>query len=209
MVAIHYHARLILFLGIIMKYLSASLILSISVVISSTLLAHDSGAVVDSSGRSITTGSGDCVVFGNLEANACDDRHAEMKRTKPQSTARMKKAEPAVAKVIELSGVSFKTNSEVLDSSSYQRLDKAAATLKNNPGTNVIVAGHTDSSGDAAYNQSLSEKRASMVRNYLIGKGVDGSRLSARGYGETEPVASNNSSAGRAKNRRVELRILK
>lgn len=192
-----------------MKYLFARLIFSASVVTSSALLAHDSGAVVDSSGRSITTGNGDCVVFGNLEAGACDDMSSKMKRTKSQSDARMKSAEPAVAKVIELSGVSFKTNSEVLDSSSYQRLDKAAITLKNNPGTNVIVAGHTDSSGDAAYNQSLSEKRANTVRNYLIGKGVDGSRLSARGYGETQPVASNNSSAGRAKNRRVELRILK
>ena len=209
MVAIHYHARLILSLGIIMKYLFASLIFSVSVVTSSALLAHDSGAVVDSSGKSITTGNGDCVVFGNPGADACDDRHSKMKGTQSQSTARMNNAEPEVAKVIELSGVSFKTNSEVLDSSSYQRLDKAVATLKNNPGTNVIVAGHTDSSGDAAYNQSLSEKRANMVRNYLIEKGVDGSRLSARGYGETEPVASNNSAAGRAKNRRVELRILK
>lgn len=192
-----------------MNKLTTSLILSISVLASTALLAHDSGTVVDSSGKYITTGSGDCVVFGNPGPDACRTTQTGMQKNKPRSAISKEKTEPEVAKIIDLTGIRFKTNSDILDSSSNQRLDAEAITLKNNPGTNIIVAGHTDSSGDAAYNQSLSEKRADAVRKYLIEKGVDGSRLSARGYGESEPVASNETSEGRAKNRRVELRILK
>lgn len=185
------------------------MVLTISVFTSSALLAHDSGTVVDNWGQNITTGSGDCVVFGNAVADACQSGQSSMQQGKFETNKALRDGEPEVAKVIELTGLSFKTNSDVLDSSSNARLDSAVLTLNNNPDSDVLVAGHTDSSGDAAYNQSLSEKRANAVRNYLIEKGVDGSRLSVRGYGETEPVASNDTAAGRAKNRRVELRILK
>lgn len=192
-----------------MKKARISMVLTISVFTSSALLAHDSGTVVDNWGQNITTGSGDCVVFGNAVADACQSGQSSMQQGKSETNKALRDGEPEVAKVIELTGLSFKTNSDVLDSSSNARLDSAVLTLNNNPDSDVLVAGHTDSSGDAAYNQSLSEKRANAVRNYLIEKGVDGSRLSVRGYGETEPVASNDTAAGRAKNRRVELRILK
>lgn len=71
----------------------------------------------------------------------------------------------------------------------------------------VEIAGHTDEQGDAAYNQGLSQRRADAVRSYLTSKGVDASRLSGAGYGETQPVADNTTSEGRAQNRRVELRV--
>jgi outer membrane protein OmpA-like peptidoglycan-associated protein len=86
-------------------------------------------------------------------------------------------------------------------------LEQVANILLRYPETTIIVAGHTDSIGDAGYNQRLSEYRAQAVANYLISRGVQPYRISAVGYGETMPVASNASEAGRQRNRRVELDI--
>lgn len=110
-------------------------------------------------------------------------------------------------KAISLTGILFRHDSAELKSESVAVLNATAETLRANPGVNVEIAGHTDSQGDATYNQGLSQKRANAVRNYLISQGVNGSRLSASGYGETQPVANNTTSEGRAQNRRVELRI--
>ena len=71
----------------------------------------------------------------------------------------------------------------------------------------MSVGGHTDSVGTDAYNQTLSERRAASVKDYLVGQGVDGSRLSTAGYGESNPIASNDTADGRALNRRVELNL--
>lgn len=110
--------------------------------------------------------------------------------------------------VIELRGVNFESNSDVLLSTAAERLDRAAATLRKNDDLVVEVAGHTDSDGAAAYNESLSERRARAVRNYLVNAGVNGANLSTKGYGEANPIADNGSAQGKADNRRVELRIL-
>jgi outer membrane protein OmpA-like peptidoglycan-associated protein len=72
---------------------------------------------------------------------------------------------------------------------------------------NVIVEGHTDSTGSDAYNQALSQRRADAVLNYLVRKGVPANRLTARGFGKSSPVASNDTREGRALNRRVELEV--
>ncbi len=87
------------------------------------------------------------------------------------------------------------------------RLNVSTVDLFRNPELNVIVAGHTDNVGDSGFNRELSQKRAASVKAYLIDRGVDASRLSARGFGDSEPATSNDTSEGRAKNRRVELRI--
>ena len=79
--------------------------------------------------------------------------------------------------------------------------------FKNNPDTNINIYGHTDSKGTDEYNQSLSERRANSVVNYLVSLGLVKSRLYAMGVGEKEPVADNNTDTGRAKNRRVEFAI--
>lgn len=109
---------------------------------------------------------------------------------------------------IQLDGVFFETNSAKLTADSVRRLDQAVDTLKLNTDLEVEVAGHTDSSGAASYNQQLSQQRAEAVRDYLVSNGIAAARLGARGYGETQPVASNDTREGRAKNRRVTLRIL-
>lgn len=123
-------------------------------------------------------------------------------------TAKGITVDPNGCEVIILKGVNFETNSAKLTSSSLSILDSAVVALKKRGDIKVEVAGHTDSQGAAAYNQSLSSARADAVRTYLINKGVSAGNLSARGYGENEPVASNGTAAGRAANRRVELRIL-
>ena len=73
--------------------------------------------------------------------------------------------------------------------------------------TNINIYGHTDSKGADAYNQTLSEKRADAVKTYLVSKGIVSSRLFAMGLGETQPIATNDTDAGRAQNRRVEFAI--
>jgi OOP family OmpA-OmpF porin len=78
--------------------------------------------------------------------------------------------------------------------------------LKRNADDKIEIAGHTDSQGDAEYNQGLSERRAQAVADYLVAHGANGSNLAVKGYGESHPVADNGSKEGRAANRRVELR---
>ncbi|MEE4186013.1 MAG: OmpA family protein [Gammaproteobacteria bacterium] len=113
----------------------------------------------------------------------------------------------AIITIINLEGVNFQTNSAALIGGADDLLNEQAATLKENPNITIEVAGHTDSSGDAGYNMDLSQKRAETVRDYLISRGVDADRITARGYGETQPIADNTSRTGMAANRRVELRI--
>ncbi len=108
---------------------------------------------------------------------------------------------------IRLEGVNFQTNSDLLLPGAENILNDAAATLKKNPSIKVEVAGHTDSDGSAAYNESLSARRAQTVHDYLADAGIDVNRMSVRGYGESQPIADNSTSAGKAQNRRVVLRI--
>jgi OOP family OmpA-OmpF porin len=104
-----------------------------------------------------------------------------------------------------LDGVNFDNDSATIRAEDAATLDAAAATLKKWGETRVEVAGYTDSIADDAYNLKLSQKRAEAVMNYLVGKGIAAGRLSAKGYGESQPVADNASAEGRFKNRRVEL----
>ena len=105
-----------------------------------------------------------------------------------------------------LEGVNFITDSSELTPGSRHILDRVAESLEDRPEVEVEVEGHTDSVADPAYNMDLSQRRAESVRAYLVSRGVSERRLTARGYGETRPVASNATAQGRAKNRRVELR---
>jgi outer membrane protein OmpA-like peptidoglycan-associated protein len=109
-------------------------------------------------------------------------------------------------KSLILEGVNFITDSADLTPESKTILDKVAESLQEWREVDVEVGGHTDSEAGASYNEELSQRRAESVRDYLVSKGVASSRLSAKGYGETRPIASNKTPEGRAKNRRVELR---
>lgn len=108
-----------------------------------------------------------------------------------------------------LEGVNFVTGSDALTSGSKSVLNEVAETLIKNSDINVEVAGYTDDRGSAASNQRLSQKRAQSVKAYLAQAGVNADRMSAKGFGESDPIADNNTKAGRAKNRRVELHIKK
>ena len=103
--------------------------------------------------------------------------------------------------------VQFKTDSDEILPESHPMLREVANVMKANPGMEIHVAGHSDSTGDDEYNRELSDRRAQSVRKFIIEQGVDDDRLDAKGYGETQPVASNDTEEGRRKNRRVEFQL--
>lgn len=105
------------------------------------------------------------------------------------------------------SSVTFGFDSSDLTMQARNALNDVSSVLTQYPETRVNIAGHTDSTGDAGYNQQLSERRAQAVGNYLSQSGVASNRLYMNGYGENQPVASNETEAGRAQNRRVEITL--
>lgn len=109
---------------------------------------------------------------------------------------------------VALEGVFFANDSDQLSIPAQQILRKVAEIIEQSSATLIEVGGYTDNAGDAEYNLRLSASRAAAVRDYLVSLGIKKSRLQVRGYGEASPRADNASAAGRAKNRRVELRIL-
>jgi outer membrane protein OmpA-like peptidoglycan-associated protein len=110
------------------------------------------------------------------------------------------------SRTLILEGVNFITDSAELTPESKDTLDRTVASLKQWREVRVEVGGHTDSVADDAYNLELSQRRAETVRAYLIHSGISATRLEAKGYGETRPIAPNDTDAGRARNRRVELK---
>lgn len=114
-----------------------------------------------------------------------------------------------VAQTLTLRDVTFDFNSSRLTLNGQRILDTVVAFLRQDPQVNLTVGGHTDGKGAAAYNLKLSQARAESVRRYLVDKGISASRLDAKGYGMTQPVASNDTEEGREANRRVELVIQK
>ena len=104
--------------------------------------------------------------------------------------------------------ITFSSGSNALRQEFTNTLDSVALVLAKYEQTQLGVNGHTDSDGSHSYNQSLSQARALAVANYLAGNGVASTRLRAYGYGETQPIASNNTSEGKAQNRRVEIHIV-
>lgn len=105
------------------------------------------------------------------------------------------------------SGLLFETNSAGLQGATKSNLDNLSKTLNKYDDTSVLIEGHTDNTGEDSYNQGLSVKRANSVESYLTSKGVKASRITTRGYGETQPLATNDTNAGREQNRRVEVAI--
>jgi len=100
--------------------------------------------------------------------------------------------------------VEFDFNKADVRPAYHQRLKEVADYLNRHPDTDAIIEGHTDSKGSEAYNQSLSQRRADNVKKYIVDKfGISASRLTAKGYGESKPIADNNTDAGRQRNRRV------
>jgi len=132
----------------------------------------------------------------------------EAKPAPPPPPPKAAPAPPPAKEKIVLRGVNFDFNKSTIRPDAKVILDEAATILKRNPDTKVNVDGYTDSIGTKEYNQKLSERRAAAVADYLGGAGVNRSNLVPRGFGETNPVDSNKTKEGRAKNRRVELLVL-
>jgi OOP family OmpA-OmpF porin len=142
----------------------------------------------------------------DLDGDGVPNERDKCPNTRPGAVVDLDGCE--VEKVIPLNGVHFDFDKSTLRPEAFVILDRAVDLLRTQERVVVEVAGHTDSVGSEQYNQSLSERRADAVRDYLAGKGIKATRLSARGYGEVQPVASNDSVEGRQANRRVELIVL-
>ena len=142
------------------------------------------------------------------EANAAKAEHekAELRdQLRQQLNQILETRESARGLIVNLSDVLFDTGSANLKPGTREKLAKVAGILLSHPGLKLQVEGHTDSVGSADYNQRLSENRASSVRAYLVEQGIAPNAIGTAGFGETMPVASNDTPAGRQQNRRVEL----
>ncbi|MGD8845698.1 MAG: OmpA family protein [Desulfobacteraceae bacterium] len=120
-----------------------------------------------------------------------------------------KRAEVTAAGTWLYKDIQFEVNKSDLKASSYPTLNEIVDALNTQPGLKIEIQGHTDNTGDRDYNLDLSLKRARSVRSYLISRGVDGSRMTSRGYGPDRPIESNTTKQGRARNRRVEINPLR
>lgn len=143
---------------------------------------------------------------GAIIGNKMDKQKAELEAIEGAQVESVNEGE--AIKVTFESGILYATNSSTLNAASRSSLDKFATSLQNNPDTEVRIYGHTDSTGSDAINSPLSQRRAESVYNYLLSKGVSGSRMESQGFGSSQPIADNNTVAGRSQNRRVEVFIL-
>jgi outer membrane protein OmpA-like peptidoglycan-associated protein len=117
------------------------------------------------------------------------------------------KPAPKVERTIILDDVLFDFDKSNVKPEAAAILDRLVAFMKENSDKKANLSGHTDNVGTEAYNQALSERRVASVKGYVVGKGVDGSRISGQGFGESKPIADNKTAEGRAKNRRVEIKV--
>jgi outer membrane protein OmpA-like peptidoglycan-associated protein len=113
-----------------------------------------------------------------------------------------------VGQTVRLNNIFFETGKAALKKESFPELDRVIKFMQESPDLKVEIGGHTDNVGKAATNLKLSQNRAKAVANYIVSKGVNSSRIVAKGYGLTKPVASNKTKEGKAENRRVEFKIL-
>lgn len=146
-----------------------------------------------------------CKVIGDSDGDGVRDDRDRCPNTKKGVRVDVNGCE--IREEIKLPGVKFELNSATLTPESLSVLNDAVATLKRYDDITVEAEGHTDSTGNDAYNMSLSQRRAESVRDYLISRGIAAARVTARGFGETRPVADNSTQEGRQRNRRVTLRI--
>lgn len=160
---------------------------------SSTGDCDGSSSDSDQDGDGVADIEDDCIdVAGDPKNNGCPEISSENKKL-------LKDA---------IEGVKFETNSDVLLEESYAKLDLIAALMKKNPIFKLKLSGYTDNTGADDYNLDLSKRRAESVKKYLIKQGVSKKKLMAEGYGNSNPVADNATPEGRAKNRRVDFKIV-
>jgi outer membrane protein OmpA-like peptidoglycan-associated protein len=142
---------------------------------------------------------------GALIGKKMDKQAAEIKQTVPGATV-IRQGEGILVKFD--SGILFDVDKSDLKAAAKTNLNNLAASLVNNPQTNITIVGHTDSSGPLDHNMDLSVRRAESVRSYIIANNVNGNRLATKGLGPKEPIADNATADGKAQNRRVEISIV-
>ncbi len=177
--------------------------------------------LTDSAGAPVRDGSGACVVSSGIVHPDCAGKPAAVPAkpaapaapapapapAAPAAPAPAPKPAPASVRqaVVIQADALFDFDKSVLRPDGRKSIDDALAKLRGVDVEMVIATGHTDSIGTERYNQALSERRAAAVKNYLVSKGVPASKITTIGKGETQPVATNKTSEGRQKNRRVDI----
>ena len=149
----------------------------------------------------------DALTAQQATQQAESDKAAMRTRLSEQLNSILQTGEPARGLIVSMSDVLFDTGKFSLKPGAREKLAKVAGILLAYPGLNIEVGGYTDNVGTDDMNQTLSENRAGSVRDYLVQEGVSANSVSSRGFGNTLPVASNDNSAGRQQNRRVELLV--
>ncbi len=144
---------------------------------------------------------------GGLVGHQMDQQEAELRQQMANTGVEVQRQGDTI-RLQAPGSITFATNSSQVRPEFQHTLDQIASSIVQYPNTVVRVEGHTDSTGSAAYNQQLSVNRAQSVVSYLAQHGVPYDRMQAIGYGMTRPIASNDTAAGRAKNRRVEILII-
>jgi outer membrane protein OmpA-like peptidoglycan-associated protein len=164
----------------------------------------------DLQGAAIGAGAG--AVAGGLAGNQIgkymDEQEAEMQRALAAVEAASIQREQDILAITLKSDFSFDFDSAVIKPGAVDELARIAAVLIKYPQTNISIEGHTDSKGAEEYNMGLSKSRAEAVKASLIGRGLTASRLQTIGFGESKPVATNDTEAGRQQNRRVRIVIV-
>ena len=151
-------------------------------------------------------GAGVGALAGGAIGNYMDNQEAELRAQLQGTGVSVTRAGDRI--ILNMpSNITFATDQDQIVPAFYPTLDSVAIVLRKFNKSLIDVDGHTDSTGTAAHNQALSERRAYSVANYLGSRGVDQRRISAMGYGQDRPIASNATEAGRAQNRRVEISI--
>ena len=164
------------------------------------------GAVTgNSAGTGAVVGGAVGAVAGNLWSKRMEDRRKALEASTQGTGVEVSRTADNQLKVNVPSDVSFDTGSAAIKPQLRSVLDPFAASLRDDPTARLSIIGHTDNTGSDAINNPLSLERARSVRDYLVDRGVAGSRIEVAGRGEREPVADNSTEAGRARNRRVEI----
>ncbi len=146
-------------------------------------------------------------VVGNIWSKKQEERKQQMERATQGTGVEVTRTADNQLKLNVPNDISFDTGSAIIKPELRAVLDPFAASLRDDPNARLSIVGHTDSTGSDAVNNPLSLQRAQSVRDYLSGHGVAASRIETAGRGPREPVADNNTAAGRAQNRRVEMFI--
>jgi outer membrane protein OmpA-like peptidoglycan-associated protein len=146
-------------------------------------------------------------LIGNVWSKRMEQQKQQMEQATRGTGVQVSQTQDNRLKLEIPSDVSFDTGRSDIKSNFRPVLERFAGTLNENPGTTVTIIGHTDSTGSETMNQPLSVDRAARTRDYLTMRGVSPSRIAIEGRGEREPIASNDSPDGRARNRRVEIYV--